>query len=129
MATTLKITELDFPDIKNNLKNYLKQQTVFTDYDFDVSGLNVLLDVLAYNTHYNAMAAHLALNDAFLDSAQIRGNAVSRARMLGYVPRSQLSPRASLTVVVTRPSTDTSTTLQMPRGTKFNTEVEGGGGD
>jgi hypothetical protein len=125
MATTLKITELDFPDIKNNLKNYLKQQTVFTDYDFDGSGLNILLDVLAYNTHYNAMAAHLALNEAFLDSAQIRGNAVSRARMLGYVPRSQLSPRASLTVVVTRPSTDTSTTLQMPRGTKFNTEVEG----
>ena len=71
MATTLKTTDLDFPDIKNNLKNYLKQQTVFNDYDFDGSGLNILLDVLAYNTHYNAMAAHLALNEAFLDSAQI----------------------------------------------------------
>ena len=126
MATNLKITELDFPDIKNNLKNYLKQQTVFNDYDFEGSGLSVLLDVLAYNTHYNAMAAHLALNEAFLDSAQIRGNAVSRARMLGYVPRSQLSPRASIRVIVTRPASDTTTTsLQMPRGTKFTTTVEG----
>jgi hypothetical protein len=126
MATNLKITELDFPDIKNNLKNYLKQQTVFNDYDFEGSGLSVLLDVLAYNTHYNAMAAHLALNEAFLDSAQIRGNAVSRARMLGYVPRSQLSPRASIKIVVTRPNTDTSTTsLQLPRGSKFLSTVEG----
>ena len=126
MATNLKITELDFPDIKKNLKNYLKQQTEFSDYDFEGSGLSVLLDVLAYNTHYNAMAAHLALNEAFLDSAQIRGNAVSRARMLGYVPRSQLSPRASIKVVVTRPASDTTTTsLQMARGTSFTTSVEG----
>jgi len=126
MATNLKITELDFPDIKNNLKNYLKQQTVFNDYNFEGSGLSILLDVLAYNTHYNAMAAHLALNEAFLDSAQIRGNAVSRARMLGYVPRSQLSPRATVTLVVTRPESDTTTTsLDLPRGTKLSTTVEG----
>ena len=127
MATNLNVTELDFEDIKSNLKNFLKKQTVFNDYDFDGAGLNVLLDVLAYNTHYNAMAAHLALNEAFLDSAQIRGNAVSRARMLGYVPASQLAPKATINIVVdvsgetgTKP-----TNLALPRGTKLTTTVDG----
>lgn len=127
MATNLKITELDFPDIKDNLKNFLKSQTIFNDYDFDGSGLNVLLDVLAYNTHYNAMAAHLALNEAFLDSAQIRGNAVSRARMLGYVPTSQLAPKATVNLVVDVSSVSGSkpTSLSLPRGTKLDSTVDG----
>ena len=96
MATNLNVTELDFDQIKKNLKNFLKQQTEYTDYDFEGSGLSVLLDVLAYNTHYNAMNAHYSLNEAFLDSAQIRGNVVTRAKLLGYTPRSVLSPRALL---------------------------------
>jgi hypothetical protein len=127
MASNLKTTELDFDDIKRNLKNFLKRQTVFNDYDFDGSGLNVLLDVLAYNTHYNAMAGHLALNEAFLDSAQIRGNAVSRARMLGYVPSSRLSPRAAVTIVidVTGVAGAKPTNLALPRGTKLSTSVDG----
>lgn len=126
MATNLKVTELDFADIKSNLKNYLKQQTVFSDHDFDGAGMNVLLDVLAYNTHYNAMAAHLALNEAFLDSAQIRGNAVSRARMLGYVPTSELAAKATVTVVVDATEVDNRPdNLSLPRGTKFNSEVTG----
>ena len=127
MATNLNITDLDFVDIKDNLKNYLKQQTVFNDYDFDGSGLNVLLDVLAYNTHYNAMAAHLALNEAFLDSAQIRGNAVSRARMLGYVPSSELSARATVNIVVdvSEEAGTIPSSLTMPRGTKLSTTVGG----
>tara|TARA_R110002074_G_scaffold145564_2_gene294477 strand:- start:4224 stop:6077 length:1854 start_codon:yes stop_codon:yes gene_type:complete len=127
MASNLKTTELDFDDIKRNLKNFLKRQTVFNDYDFDGSGLNVLLDVLAYNTHYNAMAGHLALNEAFLDSAQIRGNAVSRARMLGYVPSSRLSPKAAVTIVinVTGVAGAKPTNLALPRGTKLSTSVDG----
>ena len=127
MASNLKTTELDFDDIKRNLKNFLKRQTVFNDYDFDGSGLNVLLDVLAYNTHYNAMAGHLALNEAFLDSAQIRGNAVSRARMLGYVPASRLSPRASVNIVVDVSSVSGTkpTNLSIPRGSKLSTSVDG----
>ena len=100
MATNLNVTELDFADIKNNLKNFLKQQTEFNDYDFDGSGLNVLLDVLAYNTHYNALNAHYSLNESFLDSAQIRGNVVTRAKLLSYTPRSVLSPRATVDLVV-----------------------------
>ena len=127
MATNLNVTELDFDDIKSNLKNFLKKQTVFNDYDFDGSGLNVLLDILAYNTHYNAMAAHLSLNEAFLDSAQIRGNAVSRARMLGYVPSSQLAPKATVNIVVdvTGETGTKPTNLALPRGTKLSTTVDG----
>jgi hypothetical protein len=127
MATNLNVTELDFADIKQNLKNFLKQQSEFSDYDFDGSGLNVLLDVLAYNTHYNALNAHYSLNESFLDSAQIRGNVVTRAKLLGYTPRSVLSPRGKVNIVVdisgeigTIP-----TVLELTRGTKLNTVVSG----
>ncbi len=127
MATNLNVTELDFDQIKQNLKNYLKTQTEFSGYDFEGSGLSTLLDVLAYNTHYNAMAAHFSLNEAFLDSAQIRGNVVTRAKLLGYTPRSVLAPRATVTLVVdvlsevgSKPSN-----LSLPRGTKLSTTVAG----
>ena len=127
MATNLNVTELDFADIKNNLKNFLKQQSEFNDYDFEGSGLNVLLDVLAYNTHYNALNAHYSLNEAFLDSAQIRGNVVTRAKLLGYTPRSVLSPRAQVDIVVdiSNETGTIPTTLTLPRGTKLNTTVSG----
>jgi hypothetical protein len=127
MATNLRVTELDFDQIKNNLKNFLRTQSEFSDFDFEGSGLSVLLDVLAYNTHYNAMAAHLSLNEAFLDSAQIRGNAVSRAKLLGYVPRSILSPRARVNILVDVSSEQGAkpTVLTVRRGTKLSTIVDG----
>ena len=127
MASNLNVTELDFDEIKDNLKNFLKQQSEFNDYDFDGSGLNILLDVLAYNTHYNAMNAHFSLNEAFLDSAQIRGNVVTRAKLLGYVPRSALSPRAvvNISVDVSGVSGEKPTSITLPRGTKLNTIVDG----
>ena len=128
MATNLNVTELDFDQIKKNLKNFLKQQTEYTDYDFEGSGLSVLLDVLAYNTHYNALNAHYSLNESFLDSAQIRGNVVTRAKLLGYTPRSVLSPRATVNITVTAPDTFTgtlNTTLSLPRGTKLTTQITG----
>ena len=127
MASNLNVTELDFDEIKDNLKNFLKQQSEFNDYDFDGSGLNILLDVLAYNTHYNAMNAHFSLNEAFLDSAQIRGNVVTRAKLLGYVPRSALSPRAvvNISVDVSSVSGEKPTSITLPRGTKLNTIVDG----
>ena len=127
MATNLNVTELDFADIKQNLKNFLKQQTAFNDYDFDGSGLNVLLDVLAYNTHYNALNAHYSLNESFLDSAQIRGNVVTRAKLLGYTPRSVLSPRGKVDIVVSIAGEvgTIPTVLELTRGTKLNTVVSG----
>ena len=127
MATNLKVTELDFDQIKTNLKNFLKTQSEFNDYDFDGSGMSVLLDVLAYNTHYNAMNAHFSLNEAFLDSAQIRGNVVTRAKLLGYIPRSILAARAKVNMVVNvaGESGVIPTTLTLPRGTKLTTPVGG----
>lgn len=126
MATNLNVTELDFDQIKKNLKNYLKSQTQFSSHDFEGSGLSALLDVLAYNTHYNAMAAHFALNEAFLDSAQIRGNIVTRAKLLGYIPRSVLAPRAIVDLVVdVSGESNVPSSLTLERGTKFTTQVDG----
>jgi hypothetical protein len=127
MATNLNVTELDFDQIKKNLKNYLKTQSSFNSYDFEGSGLSSLLDVLAYNTHYNAMTAHFALNEAFLDSAQIRGNIVTRAKLLGYIPRSVLAPRATITITVdvSAESGVIPSTLTLPRGAKLTTLVDG----
>jgi len=131
MATNLKVTELDFDDIKNNLKNFLKRQNEFSSYDFEGSGLNILLDVLAYNTHYNALNAHYSLNESFLDSAQIRGNVVTRAKLLGYIPRSVLSPRAvvNITVDLTGSAGDGhnfDNPLTLNRGTKLRTVLPDG---
>jgi len=128
MAQNLNVTELDFDQIKDNLKNFLKQQSEFNDYNFEGSGLSTLLDVLAYNTHYNAVAAHYSLNEAFLDSAQIRGNVVTRAKLLGYVPRSVIAPRATISISVDATESapeQRPTELTLPRGTKFTTTVQG----
>lgn len=97
----LRITELEFSQIKQNLINFLRSQDEFTDYDFTGSGLSVLLDVLAYNTHYNAMLAHFVANEMFLDTAVKRSSVVSIAKTLGYIPRSVTSPTAYVTVSVT----------------------------
>ena len=84
----LTVTEFDFDDVKSNLKTFLKAQTEFTDYDFEGSGMNVLLDVLAYNTHYLGFNANMLANEMFLDSASLRGSVASHAKTLGYVPTS-----------------------------------------
>lgn len=124
MASNLKVTELDFFQIRENLKSYLKTQNQFKDYDFDGSGLSVILDLLAYNTHYNALNANMAMNEVFLDSAQLRNNVVSHAKMLGYVPRSVNAAFSFLDVVVNSPAGNPST-LTINRGTEFTTVVDG----
>jgi len=95
MATQLNTTDLDFDKIKDNLKTYLKNSGgAFADYDYEGSGLNSLLDILAYNTHYNAVNAHMAVNESFIDTAQVRANVVSHAKLIGYIPRSVRAPSA-----------------------------------
>ena len=123
--TNLSITELDFGLIKSNLKAYLQQQSKFTDYNFDGSNISVLLDVLAYNTHYNAFYVNMIGNEMFLDTAILRESVVSRAKELGYVPASARGPDASLTVTINdaRPTSPASITI--PRGTKFTTSANG----
>ena len=101
MANRLRVTELDFDTIKNNLKAFLKQQSEFTDYDFDGAGLNILLDILAYNTHYNAYYLNMVANESFLDTAILRESAVSHAKTLGYTP---YSTRAPVAIIIFFPS-------------------------
>lgn len=122
MATKLQVTELDFDDIKTNLKTFMKNQTEFTDYNFEGSGLSVLIDLLAYNTHYLAMNANMALNEAFLDSATLRPSVVSHAKTLGYTPRSSRAPVAYIDVVLNSFSGQSAT---INKGTKFTTQVDG----
>jgi hypothetical protein len=125
MADSLRVTELDFDTIKNNLKVFLKQQEEFTDYDFEGSGFNILLDVLAYNTHYNAYYLNMVANEAFLDTALLRDSAVSHAKMLGYVPFSKKSASASINLQVTS-QTVTPGSLTIPRGFKFlSNQIDG----
>lgn len=93
----LKVSELDFETIKQNIIDYFKSgESELTDWDFESSNINNLIDVLAYNTHYNAVTAHMAVNESFIDSAQLRSSIVSSAKLLGYVPRSYSSPIAIL---------------------------------
>lgn len=119
MATNIKnVTELDFDQIKVNLKAYLSSQDKFSDYDFDGAGINILLDILAYNTQYNALLAHSNANEAFLDTAQMRANVVSHAKSLGYIPSSAAAAQATVNVVVRGLSTSPSS-ITLPRGTTF----------
>lgn len=117
----LRVTELDFNEIKTNLRNYLASQSEFSDYDFEGSGLSVLLDVLAYNTHYNAILANMQANEMFIDTAIKRSSVVSLAKTLGYIPRSVTSAKALVNLSVTRNST-TATTLSITPSVKFNAQ-------
>lgn len=115
----LRVTELEFQTIKENLKNFLRSQSEFADYDFDGAGLSILLDVLAYNTHYNATLSHLLANEMFIDSAVKRNSIVSIAKTLGYTPRSRRSSRAALSMVVSPALSYSSTSLFLPKDTVF----------
>ncbi len=118
MADRLRVTELDFDTIKNNLKNFLNQQSEFTDYDFDGSGLSVLLDILAYNTHYNAYYLNMVANESFLDTALLRDSVVSHAKALGYVPYSQRAPVATINFTA-QSTSNASGSLTIPSGFSF----------
>tara|TARA_Y100001937_G_scaffold15440_1_gene21141 strand:- start:11689 stop:13554 length:1866 start_codon:yes stop_codon:yes gene_type:complete len=120
MATKLDISELDFDQIKGNLKSFLSQQTEFQDYDFEGAGMSVLLDLLAYNTHYLSYNANIAANEMFLDSADLRESVVSLAKSVGYTPTSSTCSTADIKVVVNNAS---GASLTMSRGTKFTSTV------
>jgi len=119
----IQVSELDFDAIKSNLKTFLQGQTEFQDYDFEGSGLSVLLDVLAYNTHYNGIYTNLAVNECFLDSASKRASVVSLAKMLGYMPRSASCATATVTATVTSPTSSPST-VTLPAMQPFTTSID-----
>jgi hypothetical protein len=124
MATNekrLRVTELDFDNIKDNLKVFLKAQSQFKDYDFEGAGMNILLDVLAYNTHYLGFNANMLANEMFLDSASLRSSIVSHAKTLGYETTSARAPVATINVSLNT----TANTKTMSAGTAFTTSVDG----
>lgn len=118
-TTNLKIESLDFDEIKQNLKTYLQSQDRFKDYDFEGSGLNILLDLLAYNTHYQAFYANMVANETFLDSALLQPSVVSIAKHLNYVPKSYRSATAYVDVEYLNPTSNTVQSIQ--NGTEFIT--------
>ena len=117
--TKLQLSSLDFDSIKNNLKTYLQGQTQFSDYNFEGSAINTLLDVLAYNTHYNGFYLNMCANEMFLDTAVLRSTVVSHAKALGYTPLSVVSAEAVVNVAITKQITDPTTQLTLPRFTTF----------
>ena len=117
----LEITGLDFDVIKDNLKTYMKNQNQFLDYDFEGAGINALLDVLAYNTHYLGFHANMLANEMFIDTAQLRSSVVGHAKTLGYEPRSVRAPRAELNITLN----DTAlTSATINAGTAFTTTID-----
>ena len=125
MATTINSTNLDFNSIKNNLKTFFSQQSEFEDYDFEASGLSNLLDVLAYNTHYNALTANFALNESFLNTAQLRASVISLAEGIGYIPRSKTSSRGTVTLSLNLSTgSNLPATISVGAGIKFTSSVD-----
>lgn len=122
MVSRLKVTDLDFDTIKTNLKSFLQQQSEFTDYDFEGAGLNVLLDILAYNTHYNAYYMNMIANEAFMDTAQLRNSVVSHAKTLGYTPKSITASKALINVTL-ESGTTTPAQVTIPRGYTFRSNL------
>lgn len=121
MATTIRSADLDFDQIKNELKRFFQQQDQFSDYNFEASGLSNLLDVLAYNTHQNALLANFALNESFLSTAQLRSSIVGLAGGLGYTVGSRTASVGVVNLSVYDPSGLSTKTI--PAGFSFSTTV------
>jgi len=121
--TYLQVSELDFDDIRKNLKGYLSTQNQFKDYNFEGSAMSVLLDVLSYNTHYNAYYLNMIGNEMFLDTAQQRDSVVSRAKELGYLPVSAIGASANVTVAFSGIA-NTVSQFTIPKNSKFSTTID-----
>lgn len=127
MTTTINSTSLDFESIKNNLKTFLKQKDEFKDYDFNASGISNILDVLAWNTHYNGLTANFALNESFLNTAQLRSSLISLSEAVGYIPRSKTSSVGVVNLEVDLSSAENiPTKITLPRGTPFTGQADEG---
>ena len=114
-----QVANLDFEDIKVALKDYLRANSDFTDYDFEGSALSTLIDTLAYNTYYTAFNTNMVVNELFIDSATLRDNVVAIAKQLGYRPKSATSPTAYITFTATYQNATTDTELLLKKGTGF----------
>ena len=120
-SNKIAITDLEFDTIKSNLKSYLSAQTTFQDYDFEGSGMDVLMDILAYNTHYMGYYANMIGNEMFMDSSSLRESVVSHAKHLNVIPTSVTSPTAYLNMTFT--PTGSPVSLTIAKNTKFTTSI------
>jgi len=123
--SAITVTGLDFDTIRLNLRNFIAGKPDFADFDFEDSAIGTLIDLLAYNTYYNAFYANMAANEAFLDTAQIYDNVVSRAKLLGYLPTSTRGPTANVRVTFTTPANSTFRTINIAKNTQFRATVNG----
>ena len=123
VSSKLKVSELDFDQIKTNLKNFLNDQNEFADYNFDGSAMSILLDLLAYNTHYNAFYLNMIVNEMFLDTASLRNSVVSRAKHLGYTPTSVRGAKAYIDLTITPANTPSNIIIE--KDTQFTSTVNG----
>jgi hypothetical protein len=123
--SAITVTGLDFDTIRLNLRNFIAGKPDFADFDFEDSAIGTLIDLLAYNTYYNAFYANMAANEAFLDTAQIYDNVVSRAKLLGYLPTSTRGPTANVRVSFTTPANSTFRTINIAKNTQFRATVNG----
>ena len=124
--TDLIVTGLDFDVIRANLRTYISQKPEFTDYDFNDSALGTLLDLLAYNTYYNAIYANMATNEGFLDTAQLYDSVVSRAKAIGYTPTSARSATANIQLIFPSATSNSSfRSIRVTKNTKFSASVNG----
>ena len=119
-----QFTNLNFEDIKTSIKDYLRQNSNFSDFDFEGSNLSVLINTLAYNTYITAYNTNMVANESFIDSATLRENVVSLARNIGYVPRSKRAAVATVSINVTGIST-TNTSISIDEGVIANSGVNG----
>lgn len=125
MATVINSTQLDFAFIRSKILEFMATQSEFQDYDFDASGLSVIADILAYNTHQNALLGNFALNETFLQTAQLRTSLVNLASNFGYVPRSKSSSTALLNVSLNLTSASNKPEeIYLPSGFQFTTELD-----
>ncbi len=126
-SSQVNITDLDFDDIADNLKEYLKGQSTLKDYNFEGSNISLLIDLLAYSSHVSAFNANMVASELFLDTAQIRKNVVSRAKEIGYTPTSATASMATIDLQVNNPliGGETPTSLTLSRGHKFKTVYDG----
>ncbi len=120
----IRVNALDFDEIEDNLKSFLNAQDKFQDYDFEGSAFSILLDVLAYNTHYNGIYTNLAVNEMFLDSASKRSSVVSLAKMLGYIPNSAKCAKAYVNATITAPTYNPDV-ITLPASQPFLTSIDG----
>lgn len=119
----LNISELDFQSIKTNLKAFMASQSEFSGYDFEGSTFDILFDILAYNTHYNAYYMNMLASESFLDTAMLRNSVVSKAKAIGYTPKSVYAPRASISLAIDTGGANPSSFV-LDKYVRFNTTID-----